>query len=171
MVPSPAAAGLSTVIDDAAATAHHNRKRPGTRTQSHTPDGKPPMQLTEEEIAVRVGLPGPIIAELLRPVDVSASTGARGRRFSDADVLRAQVAALMLAHGVRWQWVRTAMDHSPSHPDALRATLEFWAGIAPTPINPRQWPFAATAMATTLMVLALLIGILLGMHLSPAGLL
>lgn len=129
------------------------------------------MQLTEEEIAVRVGLPGPIIAELLRPAGMSVLTGARGRRFSDTDVLRAQVAALMLAYGVRWQWVRTAMDHSPSHPDALRATLDFWTGIAPSPLNPRHWPFAATALATALMVLALLIGILLGIHLSPAGLL
>ncbi|MGJ6127335.1 hypothetical protein QN239_32670 [Mycolicibacterium sp. Y3] len=129
------------------------------------------MQLTEEEIAVRVGLPGPIIAELLRPVGPGDRPGAHGRRFSDTDVLRAQVAALMLAQGVRWQWVRTAMEHSPTHPDALRATLDYWIGTAPSPLNPRHWPFAATALATALMVLALLVGILLGIHLSPAGLL
>lgn len=149
-------------------TADHNNNRPGTRTQSHNPDGNPRMQLTEEEIAVRVGLPGPIIAELLRPVGPSDRPE---RRFSDTDVLRAQVAALMLAQGVRWQWVRTAMEHTSTHPDALRATLDYWIGTAPSPLNLRHWPPAATALATALMVLALLVGILLGIHLSPAGLL
>ncbi|WP_342314775.1 hypothetical protein LIX17_25390 (plasmid) [Mycobacterium avium subsp. hominissuis] len=129
------------------------------------------MHLTEEEIAIRVGLPGPIIAELLRPGGPSDRPGAPGRRFSDTDVLRAQVAAVMLNQGVRWQWVRTAMEHSPTHPDALRATLNYWIRTAPSPLNLRHWPPAATALATALMVLALLVGIVLGIHLSPAGLL
>lgn len=171
MVHSRPDAATSTVTHDAAAAAHHTSNRPGTRTPSNNPDGNPRMQLTEQEIAVRVGLPGPVIAELLRPAGASVIAGTRGRAFNDTDVLRAQVAALMLAYGVRWQWVRTAMDHSASHPDALRATLNLWAGVAPSPLHLRHWPFAAATVATALMVLALLVGILLGIHLSPAGLL
>lgn len=171
MVRSRPDTAVSTVIHDAAAAAHHTNNRPGTRTPSNNPDGKPRMKLTEEEIAVRVGLPGPVIAELLRPAGATIIAGKRGRAFNDTDVLRAQVAALMLAKGVRWQWVRTAMEHLASHPDALHATLSLWSGIAPSPLHLRHWPFAAATVATALMVLALLVGILLGIHLSPAGLL
>lgn len=170
MVRSRPDAAASTVIHDAAAAAHHTSNRPGTRTPSNNPDGNPSMQLTEEEIAVRVGLPGPVIAELLQPAGASI-IATRGRAFNDTDVLRAQVAALMLAYGVRWPWVRTAMEHAASDPDALRATLNLWTGLAPSPLHLRHWPFAAATVATALMVLALLIGILLGIHLSPAGLL
>lgn len=153
--------------EEFAAKAPHNSNRPGMRTQSHNPDGNHHMQLTEDEIAIRVGLPGPVIAELLQPANSTAST----RCFADSDVLRAQVAALMLAYGVRLQWVQTAMRESPTHPDALHAALDYWTRVAPTPMNPRHWPFAATALATALMVLALLTGIILGLHLSPQGLL
>lgn len=171
MVRSRPDVAASTVIHNAAAAARHTSNRPGTRTPSNNPDGNPHMQLTEDEIAVRVGLPGPVIAELLRPDATSNIAGTRVPAFNDTDVLRAQVAALMLAYGVRWQRVRAAMEHSPSHPDALRATLNLWTGIAPSPLQLRHWPFAAATVATALMLLALLVGILLGIHLSPAALL
>ena len=129
------------------------------------------QQFTEDEVAARVGLPGPIIAELIQPAVPAAGSSSDARRFGEADVIRAQVAALMLAYGVRWKWVQTAMRESPTHPDALHAALDYWTRVAPTPMNPRHWPFAATALATALMVLALLTGIILGLHLSPQGLL
>lgn len=132
----------------------------------NNPDGKHPMQFTEHEVAARVGLPGPIIAELIPPAGPAPSGPAEARRFGEADVIRAQVAALMLAYGVRWQWVHTAMQNTPTHPDALRAALDFWTDVVPSPHNPRNWPLPATALATALMVLALLVGILLGVHIT-----
>ncbi len=147
--------------------APHNSNRPGMRTQSHNPDGNHHMQLTEDEMASRVGLPGPVIAELLQPPNGASTTAC----FADIDVLRAQIAALMLSYGVRWQWVQTAMRESSPNPESLRAALEFWSRIAPHPAHPRHWPHAATALATALMVLSLLTGIILGLHLSPQGLL
>lgn len=137
------------------------------RAQSQNLDGNHHMQLTEDEIAVRVGLPGPVIAELLHP----AAEPDRGPSFGETDVLRAQVAALMLACGMRWPAVQTAMDNAPGHPDLLRAALDFWTAAAPSPMNPRHWPFAATTTVTALMVLALLIGLALGLYLRPQGLL
>lgn len=135
----------------------------------NTPDGKHRMQFTEDEIAARVGLPGPVIAELIQPAAPTAGGSAAARRFGDADVVRAQVAALMLAYGVRWQWVRTAMQDSPTHPEALRAALDFWTDVVPSPQNPRNWPLPATALATALMVLTFLVGVLLGMQMISAG--
>lgn len=77
----------------------------------------------------------------------------------------------MFAYGIRWQWVKTAMENSPAHPDSLRAAVDFWTGVAPSPMSPRHWPFAATAVVTALMVHALLTGLLLGIQLKPGGLL
>lgn len=151
--------------EESAAKARHNSNRPGMRTQSHDPDGNHHMQLTEDEIAIRVGLPGPVIAELLQPANSTAST----RCFADSDVLRAQVAALMLAYGVRWHWVHTAMQNTPTHPDALRAALDFWTDVVPSPHDPRNWPLPATALASALMALALLVGILLGMQITAGA--
>lgn len=133
------------------------------------PDGKRNMQFTEDEVAARVGLPGPIIAELIQPANPIAARSAEARRFGEDDVVRAQVAALMLAYGVRWHWVHTAMQNAPTHPDALRAALDFWTDVVPSPHNPRNWPLPATALASALMVLALLVGILLGMHFTAGA--
>ncbi|MBY0285579.1 MAG: hypothetical protein K2X52_00285 [Mycobacteriaceae bacterium] len=136
----------------------------------NTSDGKHAMQqFTEDEVAARVGLPGPIIAELIQPAVPTAGSLADARRFGEADVIRAQVAALMLAYGVRWHWVHTAMQNTPTHPDALRAALDFWTDVVPSPHNPRNWPLPATALASALMVLALLVGILLGMQLTAGA--
>lgn len=172
MTPARRSSPTSTVNEEqTAAAAPHSSNRPGMRTQSHSPDGNHHMQLTEDEIAIRVGLPGPVIAELLQPATTSTSRAPATRCFSDNDVLRAQVAALMLACGVRWQWVQTAMRESPTHPDSLRVALDYWSRVAPSPLSPRQWPFAATALVTALMTLALLAGMLLGLHMTPQGLL
>jgi hypothetical protein len=126
---------------------------------------------TEDEVGARVGLPGPLVAEILQAgVQTSTVIHSQAPQYCDGDVMRAQVAALMLACGVRWHLVQAAVRHAPTTPEDLRRTRDFWSGIAPDPLHPRCWPFVAGAVATALMVLSLLIGIAIGSFLNPLGL-
>lgn len=95
------------------------------------------MLLTETELGERVGLPGPVIAQLLQPGFVNDKViGAATPQFCEVDLVRAQVAARMLAFGVRWEWVQASVVAMPITPEELRISLDFWSAISPPPPKP-----------------------------------
>lgn len=124
------------------------------------------MLLTEDEIATRAGLPGPVVAELLQPRCVPGALAApRDPQYCVEDALRARIAFYMFAVGIRWRFVQAAVAELPDDQMTLRQACRRWARIADTHTR-RPAPGRAAALESTavtaLMTLALLAGFLAG---------
>ncbi len=124
------------------------------------------MLLTEDEIGIRAGLPGPVVAELLQPhFHPSALAGARDPQYCVEDALRVKIAAYMFAVGIRWRFVQAAIAGLPDDQRALRRACRQWAAAAAggrgRPV-PRRRLALESAVVTALMALAFLVGLLAG---------
>lgn len=120
------------------------------------------MMLTENDIATRCGLPGPIVDELLAGHLHTKHAGAR--RFTPSDLMRAQTSYLMFSAGVRWPEVKDAMtDRGESLPE-LRARRDMWMQRSPLSWPAYPWSGqSSAATVTALMIATLLAGIVLGL--------
>jgi hypothetical protein len=113
---------------------------------------------TEDQIAGRVGLPGPVVAELLHPGS-GRLTAVKDAPFRERDALAAQIAASMLCAGIRWRAVQLAVAQLPDDIAALTAARDSWTELAGGPGHTR----APAAMMTALMALGLLVGLAVGL--------
>lgn len=110
--------------------------------------------LTEAQIAAAAGLPGPVIAELFSPLfPASAATAV----YFDEDVIKAQIAAMMLQAGIRWRWVQNTIAGLPDDPTELGRLHDFWRRRTPPPHGA-----ASAALSVLGVVCALIAGLLLG---------
>lgn len=136
------------------------------------------MLLTEDDIGAQVGLPGPIVAELLlQGGRLDNAIASSTPQFCDTDVMRAQVAAMMLSAGVRWPYVHVAMTRDPRSVEEWQWCVDFWAAILPTLVAlpapaplPARRACAPRGVLITLVALALMLGgVVVGLYLLPWG--
>ncbi|WP_139803391.1 hypothetical protein [Mycobacterium avium] len=87
----------------------------------------PAPWLSEQEVAARSGLPGPLVAELLprlpTPGDIAYDRTAA--LYTADSVLKAQIATCMLEFGVRYRYIRAAM-FEPLSTAELEEVLGMW---------------------------------------------
>lgn len=117
--------------------------------------------LTEDQIASRAGLPGPVVAELIHPGS-GRLTALTEATFQEKDALAAQIAASMLCAGIRWRAVQLAVAQLPDDIAALTAARDSWIELAGRPHQPRP----PAALMTSLMALGLLVGLAAGLLIS-----
>jgi hypothetical protein len=117
--------------------------------------------LTEDQIAGRAGLPGPVVAELLHPGS-GQLTAITEPQFRERDALAAQIAASMLCAGIRWRAVQLAVAQLPDDIAALAAARDQWSELVG---RPRQ-SLPAVSIVTAVMALGLLVGLASGLLMS-----
>lgn len=83
--------------------------------------------LSEDEVAARTGLTGPLVSVLIpaasATVDAGGTDHPQAKRYDEVGLLRAEVAKLLLDMGASRHWVRISVRESRTC-DQLRRTIE-----------------------------------------------
>jgi len=118
------------------------------------------MLLTEDQIGAAAGLPGPVVAELLQPgFTANELAHPKSAVYLEEDALRAQIAQLMMRYGIRFRYVQLAISTLPDDVPELSRIRDFWAQRVPAP----PWRIKDKVWVAVLMLVALLIGIIVGL--------
>jgi hypothetical protein len=114
--------------------------------------------LSEAQVARCSGLPAPLV-----PVLVSGVLGDDGRvRYDEVALMRAQVAAAMLAAGMRWGFVRPAMLQARDFDaEVVRELRDRWCAIAARR-RPGLPPAAGLVVGWLVVAAVFVAGILVG---------
>lgn len=126
------------------------------------------MLLTEDQIALAAGLPGPVVAELLQPGFVANELAhEKSAVYLEEDALKMQIAQQMFLYGIRFRYVQLAIATLPDDVGELTRIRDFWAQRVPRPA-PLWLMLHDKGWVVVLILSALLTGIVLGF--SAAGL-
>lgn len=117
------------------------------------------MLYSAHDVSRMTGLPRVVVSELLYPgVHAYPNCDGATPQFDDLDVMRAQIAARMMDYGVYWHYVKSSIDGAGCDRDDLQFALARWTDICP----PGRSQALPVAVVTVMMVLALLVGIIVG---------
>jgi len=124
------------------------------------------MLLTEDQIALAAGLPGPVVAELLQPGFVANELAhEKSPVYLEEDALKMQIAQLMFCYGIRFRYVQLAITTLPDDVDELTRVRDFWSQRVPAPA---AWSLMLRDKVgvAVLVLAALLLGLAAGLSLA-----